>query len=158
MSSGNSGQLGQNVPAGEDEEVLTFHGDLGSSILGVDDGVADLDIDRDELPGVFSTASWADGENFALLGLLFGGIGDDQAGRRSGLRAGAASSERASLALISTLGLRVPTIAGLRPRGKSGRYDRSYVSRDHRAPEGGVFVGCSTIPYSGADHRVDGLP
>jgi hypothetical protein len=78
---GQLGQLGQNVPAGKDEEVLTFHGDLGSSVLGVDDGIADLDVDRDQFSRVFSAASGAYGENFALLGLLFGGIGDDQAGR-----------------------------------------------------------------------------
>src|SRR5271170_8056503 len=65
-----SGQLGQDIPAGEDEEILALDGDLGASVLGVHHGVAHGDIGRDQFSGVFRTASRSHGENFALLGLL----------------------------------------------------------------------------------------
>ena len=55
-------------------------GDLGAAVLGVDDGVADLDVEGDELARGLGATAGADGEYLALLGLLFGGVGDDQAG------------------------------------------------------------------------------
>ena len=54
-------------------------GDLGAAVLAVDDGVADLDVERDDLAGLLGAAAGADGEDLALLGLLLGGVGDDQA-------------------------------------------------------------------------------
>ena len=71
--------LGQHVAAGEDQQVLAVDGDLGAAVLGVDDGVADLDVERDQLAGVLGATAGADGEDLALLGLLLGGVGDDQA-------------------------------------------------------------------------------
>ena len=41
----------EDVAAGEDQQVLAVDGDLGAAVLGVDDGVADLDVERDELAG-----------------------------------------------------------------------------------------------------------
>ena len=61
-------------------------GDLGAAVLAVDDGVADLDVERDELAGRLGAAAGADGEDLALLGLLLGGVGDDEAARRSSPR------------------------------------------------------------------------
>jgi hypothetical protein len=58
-------------------QVLAVDGDLGAAVLRVDDGVADLDVEGDALPSV--GAAGADGEDLALLGLLLGGVGDDQA-------------------------------------------------------------------------------
>ena len=55
--------------------------------LRVEDGVADRDVERDQLAGRARSAAGADGEDLALLGLLLGGVGDDQAdgGRLLGL-------------------------------------------------------------------------
>ena len=47
--------------------------------LRVDDGVADLDVERDDLAGLLGAAAGADGQDLALLGLLLGGVGDDEA-------------------------------------------------------------------------------
>ena len=71
---------GEHVAAGEDQQVLAVDGDLGAAVLRVDDGVADLDVERDELAGLLGAAAGADGEDLALLGLLLGGVGDDEAG------------------------------------------------------------------------------
>ena len=54
-------------------------GDLGAAVLAVDDGVADLDVERDDLAGLLGAPAGADGQDLALLGLLLGGVGDDQA-------------------------------------------------------------------------------
>ena len=55
--------------------------------LRVDDGVADLDVERDDLAGLLGATAGADGQDLALLGLLLGGVGDDEAagGRLLGL-------------------------------------------------------------------------
>ena len=72
--------LGEDVTAREDQQVLAVRADLGAAVLGVDDGVADLDVQGDEVPAGLGAAAGADGQDLALLGLLFGGVGDDQAG------------------------------------------------------------------------------
>src|SRR5438093_11261180 len=41
--------LRQDVAAGEDQQVLAIDGDLGAAVLGVDDGVAHLDVEGDDL-------------------------------------------------------------------------------------------------------------
>ena len=48
--------------------------------LRVQDGVADLDVERGVGALVVAPAAGADGEDFALLRLLLGGVGDDQTG------------------------------------------------------------------------------
>ena len=80
------GDLGEHVAAGEDEQVLAVDGDLGAAVLRVDDGVADRHVERDELAGVLGATARADGQDLALLGLLLGGVGDDEAGGRGLLR------------------------------------------------------------------------
>ena len=71
--------IGEDVAGGEDQQVVAVDGDLGAAVLAVDDGVADLDVDGDDLAGLLGAAARADGEDLALLGLLLGGVGDDQA-------------------------------------------------------------------------------
>ena len=41
----------EDVTAVEDEQVVAVDGDLGAAVLGVEDGVADLDVERDQLAG-----------------------------------------------------------------------------------------------------------
>src|SRR5215211_1341145 len=69
---------GEDVAGGEDQVVLAAELDLGAAVLGVDDGVADLDVERH--PGAVLEAAGADGDDLALLGLLLGGVGDHQTG------------------------------------------------------------------------------
>ena len=125
--------LGEHVTGVEDQEVLALDGDLGAAVLRVDDDVADGDVERDQLAGVLGATAGTDGEDFALLGLLLGGVGDDEAAhrglfglRRSGRRCGprgAADSCGASWAWarrsrpvvsrsVSTRRLRVLTTSG----------------------------------------------
>src|SRR3990172_5870531 len=76
-------QLGQDVVFLEDH-VLVFvtakdaAGDFLAAVLGVEDAVAGLDVDGDAL-AVIIDAAWADGDDLAHLGLLAGGVGDDEA-------------------------------------------------------------------------------
>src|SRR3546814_1426268 len=69
---------GEDVAGVQDQEVLAGVADLGAAVLAVDDGVADVDVDGDELAGLLGAAAGADREHLALLGLLLGGVGDDQ--------------------------------------------------------------------------------
>src|SRR4029453_1696158 len=50
---------------------------LGAAVLGVDDLVTDLDVEGHAVAVL--EASGTDGQDLALLGLLLGGVGDDQA-------------------------------------------------------------------------------
>src|SRR5919198_4209145 len=72
------GDDGEHVAGGQDQVLVPAHLDLGAAVLGVDDGVADLDVERH--PVAVLEAAGADGDDLALLGLLLGGVGDDQAG------------------------------------------------------------------------------
>src|SRR5690606_16126240 len=54
--------------------------DLGAAVLAVDDAVADLDVHGDALVAVLVPASRTYGQDLALLGLLLGGVRDDQTG------------------------------------------------------------------------------
>src|SRR6266542_1862338 len=69
---------GEHVAGGEDQVVLAAVLDLGAAVLGVDDGVADLDVERH--PGAVLEPARADRDDLALLGLLLGGVRDDDAG------------------------------------------------------------------------------
>src|SRR4051794_4103499 len=55
----------EHVATGEDEQVLAFDGDLGAAVLAVDDGVADLDVERDDLPGLLGAAARPGGQDLA---------------------------------------------------------------------------------------------
>src|SRR5580698_10146860 len=72
--------FGEDVTAGEDEKVLAVDGDLGAAVLGVHDGVTDLDVDGDELARGLGATTGTGGEYLALLWLLFAGVGDDEPG------------------------------------------------------------------------------
>src|SRR5215468_3993807 len=68
----------EDVAGGEYEVLLTGVLDLGAAVLGVDHGVADLDVDRHPVTLVVETAG-AHSEDGALLRLLLGGVRDHQA-------------------------------------------------------------------------------
>src|SRR5215217_2993465 len=70
---------GEHVARREDQQVVAFHRDLGAAVLAVDDGVPRLDVHGDQLTGVLRPLAGTDGEDFALLRLLLGGVGDDEA-------------------------------------------------------------------------------
>src|ERR1700683_5583071 len=61
-----------------DEEVFAIELDLGAGVLAEEDGVAGFYVEREDLAFVVGLAL-ADGDDFALLGLFLGGIGDDDA-------------------------------------------------------------------------------
>src|SRR5947209_6684492 len=52
---------GQDVAAGEDQQVLAVDSDLGAAVLGVHDGVAGLDVERDDLSGGVRPAAGPNG-------------------------------------------------------------------------------------------------
>src|SRR5262245_54666948 len=66
---------GEYVAAGEDQQILAIDGDLGAAILRVQDGLVDVDAERDQLTGVLGALAGADGEDLALLGLLLRRVG-----------------------------------------------------------------------------------
>src|ERR671918_1623643 len=69
---------GQDVAGRQDEVLLATELDLGAAVLGVHDGVTLADVEWDALTLV-GDATWADRNDRALLGLLLGGVRDDQA-------------------------------------------------------------------------------
>src|SRR4051794_23930527 len=70
--------LGEHVAGVEDQHVLALGRELGAAVLAVDDDIADLDVEGDQLTGVLGPLAGADGQDLALLGLLLGGVGDDE--------------------------------------------------------------------------------
>src|SRR6266516_3773195 len=70
----------------DDGEYLARVLHLGAAVLAVQHHVADLDIDRHALGSRIVEATRANRKDFALLGLLLGGVRDHQAGRRGLLR------------------------------------------------------------------------
>src|ERR687898_645799 len=73
--------LGQDVGLAQDEQVLAVDLDLRPAVLGVQDLVALGHVERHALAVVVQLAV-TDGEDLPLLGLLLGGVGKDEAGRR----------------------------------------------------------------------------
>src|SRR5579863_4093439 len=61
-----------------DEEVFAVELDLGARVLAEQNGVAGLDVEWEHLALVVGLA-FSDGDDGALLGLLFCGIRDDDA-------------------------------------------------------------------------------
>src|ERR1043166_3349040 len=61
-----------------DQEVLTIDLHLGAGPLAEQHALADLEVDRDQL-AVLVSATGADGDDLALRGLLFDGVGNDDA-------------------------------------------------------------------------------
>src|SRR6185437_8753070 len=77
---------GEYVASGEHEVLLARVLHLGAAILAVQHHVADLDIDRHALGSRVVEATRTNRKDFALLGLLLGGVRDHQAGCRGLLR------------------------------------------------------------------------
>src|SRR3954454_123889 len=78
-------QNGEDVARVEDEVLLAAVLDLGAAVLAVENGVADLDVERDALLAVLVPPTGTDREDGALLRLLLGGVRNDDAGRGGGL-------------------------------------------------------------------------
>src|SRR6266853_879810 len=74
-----------NVALFHDEVLNAIDFDLGARPFAEQDAVADLDVDRDELAALVA-ATGSNGDDLALLWLLLGGVGNDDA--TSGLRLG----------------------------------------------------------------------
>src|SRR3954447_10624163 len=74
---------GEQVAGGEHEVLLAGVLDLGAAVLRVDDHVADVHVERNAVAVVVDAAG-ADSDNGALLGLLLGGVRDDQTGGGGG--------------------------------------------------------------------------
>src|SRR5437868_9604193 len=74
-----------NVALFHDEVLDAIDFDLGARPFAEQDGVADLDVDGDELAALVASAG-SNGDNLALLWLLLGGVRNDDA--TSGLRLG----------------------------------------------------------------------
>src|SRR4029450_1555501 len=72
----------EHVTGREDQGLLAGVLDLGTAVLAVENGVADLDVERDPLLAVVVEPARADREDLALLRLLLGGVRNDQAGGR----------------------------------------------------------------------------
>src|SRR6266511_5025306 len=72
--------LREHVRLAEDEQLVAVHGDLGAAVLGVEDLVALLDIER-TAAAVLLHLTVADGDHLALLGLLLRGVGEDDSAR-----------------------------------------------------------------------------
>src|SRR6516162_8083049 len=64
-----------------DQVVLTVDLDLGAGPLAEQDAVAGLEVEWDQLAGIVSRAR-SDGDDLAFLGLLLGGVGNDDAACR----------------------------------------------------------------------------
>src|SRR5882757_7180280 len=69
---------GEDIGLAQNEQILPVDLDLGPAVLAVEDLVALLDIQRDAL-AVLVELSVADCEDLALLRLLLGGLGKDDA-------------------------------------------------------------------------------
>src|SRR5687767_13790819 len=65
---------GEDVRLSQDQERVAIEGDLGSAVLSVEDLVADLHFHRHSL--VLLEAARARSDDFALLRLLLGGVGN----------------------------------------------------------------------------------
>src|SRR6185436_19175638 len=76
--------LGEDVGLTEDEEILAVHRDLRAAVLGVEDLVALRDVERNALLALVVPLAVTDGKDLALLRLLLGRVGQDDAagGRR----------------------------------------------------------------------------
>src|SRR6187455_1788647 len=72
---------GHDVFLAHHEDLVAFDANRGARVLAEQDLVADFHVDRDDL-AVLVLLAGTDGEDFALVGFLGGGVGDDDAGRR----------------------------------------------------------------------------
>src|SRR4051812_34132459 len=70
---------GEDVGFAEDEQIVTLHLHLRAAVLGVEDCVALRYVEWDALFAILIPAPVADCKDFALLGLLLGGVGQNDA-------------------------------------------------------------------------------
>src|SRR3954465_609902 len=68
---------GEDVGFAKDEQIVALHLHLRAAVLGVEDRVALRYVERDALLTVVVPATVTDRKNGALLGLLLGGVGQD---------------------------------------------------------------------------------
>src|SRR5580704_12624096 len=73
---------GEDIAGGEHQVLLAPVLHLGAAVLAVQHHVADLDIDRHALGSRIVEATRTDRKDFALLGLLLGGVRDHKSGCR----------------------------------------------------------------------------
>jgi len=71
--------LGEHVGLAKDQQVLAVDLDLGTAVLAVEDRVAGGHVEGDALVPVLVETAVADGDDLALLGLLLGRVGEDEA-------------------------------------------------------------------------------
>src|SRR3954463_3327982 len=74
--------LGEDVGLAKDQQVLAVDLDLGPAVLAVEDRGALRHVEGNALLPVLVETTIADGDDLALLGLLLGGVGKDQAAGR----------------------------------------------------------------------------
>src|SRR5690348_13426994 len=72
------GDDGQNVGLAQDQQLVLIELEFGTRIFGEQHALALFDIGADAFAGI-EHAPGPDGQNFALLGLFFGGIGQHDA-------------------------------------------------------------------------------
>jgi len=70
----------EDVASRQEQILLAVVLDLGSAVLAVNNDVADLDVERNALLAILIETAGAGRDDGALLGLLLGGVRDDQAG------------------------------------------------------------------------------
>jgi hypothetical protein len=75
----NLGLHGQNAILVEDHVIDIGNGDFGAAILAINDDIAHFDLGRNAL--AFDELATADGDDFALSGFLFRGVGNVNAAR-----------------------------------------------------------------------------
>src|SRR5215475_9936426 len=72
----------KHVAGGEYEVLLACILHFRAAVLAVEHDIANLDVHRNALGASVVEPAWADGDDFALLWLLLGGVWDDKAGCR----------------------------------------------------------------------------
>src|SRR6478609_2875974 len=75
---GGLAELGEDVRLAQHEQFVALDGDLGPAVFGVEDLVALAHVER-AASAVLVDRAIADGDDLALLGLLLGRIGEDDA-------------------------------------------------------------------------------
>src|SRR5215469_3221450 len=71
---------GEHVTGGEHEVLLACELHFGAAELAVQHHIANTDVHGNALGASVVVSAWADGDDLALLRLLFGGVRDDKAG------------------------------------------------------------------------------
>src|SRR5258708_2472095 len=78
LGGGQVGEDAHDVAFLHDQQILTVELDLGAGPLAEQHAVANLEIDRNQLPGLVAAARAYRGD-FALRGLFLGAVGNDNA-------------------------------------------------------------------------------